>query len=517
MHLFLTHICIPHLLYIIKNDIMIVNMLVKLFLLQYMCHKNPWGGDYMENEKGHILLVDDDKAMTAMLKKILERKCRCCADTASSGMEAIQLISQNRYDAIVTDVRMPDIDGIELLRIAQKKDPSISIVVMTGYGTVDLAVTAVKSGAYDFIEKPFDNERIIISTQRAIEYTRLLRKHNDLIKQIDFSGDFHGFIGTSPPMQRVYELIERVAGTDVTVLIRGESGTGKELAARAIHNLSPRSGKKIVTVNCPALPANILESEMFGYRKGAFTGASRDKKGLFLSAHKSSILLDEIGDLPIELQTKLLRVLQEGEIRPLGQSANVKIDVRVIASTNQPLEEKIKSGDFREDLFYRLNVVTINMPALREIPEDIEKIARHFLDKYAAKYKEEGLAFSPSAMNYIINHSWPGNVRELQNAVKRAVILKKGKIIELEDIQPSSISSEEEETCNETSRVLHLPYKEAKQKVLMAFTTSYLNHVLKSTNGNVTAAAKKIGLERQALQRIIRRYGIKPANFRNKK
>ena len=386
---------------------------------------------------------------------------------------------------------------------------------MTGYGTVDMAVQAVKKGAYDFIEKPFDNERIILAVQRALEHTRLVRENTNLSKQVFSEGEFQNFIGASPPMQRVYELIKRVADTDVSVLIRGESGTGKELAARAVHNLSSRAEKEMITVNCPALPANILESEMFGYRKGAFTGALRDKKGLFLSAANSSILLDEIGDLPIELQTKLLRVLQEGEVRPLGQSSNIKIDVRVIASTNQPLEEKIKTGEFREDLFYRLNVVTINMPPLRELAEDIEKISKAFLEKYAMQYGEENLTFSSRAMNYILSYSWPGNVRELQNAVKRAVILKKGNIIELEDMQPSKFCTPEENRCSkEISSYLALPYKEAKEAVLTTFSTAYLNHILEDTKGNVTAAAKKSGIERQALQRIIRRYNINPEIFR---
>jgi DNA-binding NtrC family response regulator len=471
----------------------------------------------MQQHQVRVLIVDDDSAMTNMLKKVLERKCSCIADTAVSGHEAVKMLDRQGYDALLTDIRMPDIDGLELLDITIKKDKTLSVVIMTGYGTVDLAVTAVKKGAYDFIEKPFDNERIIIAVQRAMERTRLLRENASLSKQINIKGEFQNFIGSSKPMQHVYELIKRVADTDATVLIRGESGTGKELAAQALHNLSSRSDRKMVTVNCPALPANILESEMFGYRKGAFTGAARDKKGLFLTADNSSILLDEIGDLPIELQTKLLRVLQEGEVRPLGQSNNIKIDVRVIASTNQPLEEKIKAGEFREDLFYRLNVVTIKMPPLRELGEDIERIAGAFLERYSIQYNAKDLVFSPRTLKYMLSYNWPGNVRELQNAVKRAVILRTGNVIELEDMQPPKICiAEGEQCCKEIGQYLNLPYKDAKEAVITAFSTSYLTHILKATNGNVTAAAKTSGIERQALQRIIRRYNIKPAHFRKK-
>lgn len=473
----------------------------------------------MEKDTGRILIVDDDPEMLRMLKKVMERKSDFKIDTAKSGFEAAEIMDNCCYEVVITDIKMPDIDGIELLEIIKKKDKSLSIIMMTGFGTVDLAVEAVKKGAYDFFEKPFDNERIVLSVKRAFEHTRLLRENFDLNRKIEEDQiGFQGFIGNSPPLKKVCELIKQVADTDVTVLIRGESGTGKEVAARAIHELSSKSNKKMLTINCPALPENILESELFGYRKGAFTGATKDKKGLFISAHNSTILLDEIGDIPIPLQTKLLRVLQEGEVRPLGQNSNVKVDVRVIASTNQPLEEKIKTGEFREDLFYRLNVVSITMPPLRELSEDIGSIAKFFLEKYSQKYKKELLSFSREALNYIVTHHWPGNVRELQNVIKRAVVLVRNDLIELSDIQPATslLTPSIESSGHNVKKFFHLPYKNAKDEIVKSFAVSYISHALETTSGNVTAAARKSGIERQALQRLIRRYGIVPENFRQK-
>ncbi|MEW6595502.1 MAG: sigma-54 dependent transcriptional regulator [Thermodesulfobacteriota bacterium] len=458
--------------------------------------------------------MDDDADMLVMLTRLLRRKCDCQVEAARSGDRALALLPEWRPDVVVTDIKMPGLDGMELLARVKAFSPATSVIVMTGYGNVDLAVQALKKGAYDFIEKPFDQERIVHSLGRCLERVRLLRKNQQLQDLLAGKSSFSGFQGRSARMQEVFALIRKVADTDVTVLIRGESGTGKELAARALHAMSRRAGRPMVTVNCPALPEQILESELFGYARGAFTGALQDKKGLFLEADGSTLLLDEIGDLPLPLQTKLLRVLQEKEIMPLGQTRSLAVDVRVVASTNQDLETKISQGLFREDLFYRLNVVTMEMPPLRERPEDIPLLARHFLEEYAAEYDRGALALAPETEQLLLQRPWPGNVRELQNVVKRAVLLASGPAV-----MPADLGAAPAVGRSNGHPALpplhHLDYNSAKQEVLARFTRDYLAEALRRQQGNVTAAAQASGIGRQAFQRLLRRFGLAAESFRN--
>ena len=313
------------------------------------------------------------------------------------------------------------------------------------------------------------------------------------------------------------DLLRRLAPSRATVLIRGESGTGKELAARALHAMSKRAKLPMVTVNCPALPEHILESELFGYRKGAFTGADNDKEGLFLKASGSTILLDEIADIPVSIQTKLLRVLQEKEIQPLGQTKTYPVDVRILASTNQDLEAKIERGEFREDLFYRLNVMTVTMPSLSEMVNDIPLLAQHFLEMYSKEHERSDLKFAPDALQWLMRRSWKGNVRELENTINRAVLLCNGNKISPPDLMTDdgqsgngTGGSGENSTC-----FLHLPYKEAKGEVMNYFASTYLKNALTASKGNVSAAARKCGMERQAFQRLMRRHGIQSREFRS--
>ncbi len=460
-----------------------------------------------------VMIVDDEPDMLSMLRLVIEKKCHCDVISAPSGQIAMEQLTKCRPEVILSDIKMPELDGLELLEKIREHDRTISVVIMTGYGTIDMAVQALKNGAYDFLQKPFDKDHIVRVIRNGLERTALLRANYQLRERLSDLAKPEGFIGQSPALKRALDLLARVADTDATVLIRGESGTGKELAARALHKLSNRKKRPMITVNCPALPENVLESELFGYSKGAFTGATQEKKGLFLEAQGSTILLDEIADIPVSVQTKLLRVLQEKEIRPLGQNKTFTIDVRVVASTNQDLEAKIHAGEFREDLFYRLNVVTAVMPNLEEMKEDVPLLIHHFLAQFKRQYDREDLILSADLLQHLYQRKWPGNVRELQNNVKRIVLLAAGGRVDLADIIGTGDTNKE--PCLNTFENLYTSdYNDAKAEITRRFSTDYLSNLLTRHDGNVTKAAADCGLERQALQRIMRRYGIVSTDFK---
>ncbi len=459
-----------------------------------------------------VLIVDDDRDMLSMLERLIRKKFRCEVKTAPSGESAWGIIADWRPDMVLTDVKMPGMDGLALLAKIKEASPATAVIMMTGHGTVESAISALKNGAYDFIQKPFDNEHLLHTLRRCLERLCLLEKNRRLQSRLAGQEACPGFTGASPAIKEVSGLISRLADTDVTVLIRGESGTGKELAARALHGLSARHSHPMVIVNCPALPEQILESELFGYAKGAFSGATHDKKGLFLEADTSTILLDEIGDLPIALQTKLLRVLQEKEIMPLGQTKTIRVDVRVLASTNQDLEEKIRQGFFREDLFYRLNVVTITMPPLRNRAEDIPVLAHHFLATFAAEYDRQGLVFAPDALPALVKRTWKGNVRELQNVIKRAVLLAGDAPISARDLTEPGVEPSSPRPI--AGNPHGLPYNLAKQRLVEEFSAAYLAEALQQNSGNVTAAAQASGMNRQAFQKLLHRFGLAADAFR---
>ncbi|MCP4340665.1 MAG: sigma-54-dependent Fis family transcriptional regulator, partial [Desulfobulbaceae bacterium] len=468
-----------------------------------------------ETSRKMVMIVDDEPDMLSMLRLVIEKKCASDVISAPSGLVALEQLQEYRPDVILTDIKMPDLDGLELLKKIREHDQTISVVIMTGYGTIDMAVQALKNGAYDFLQKPFDKDHIVRVIRNGLERTALLRANYQLRERLINLAQPEGFIGQSPALKRVLDLLAKVADTDATVLIRGESGTGKEVAAQALHKLSNRKKRQMITVNCPALPENVLESELFGYSKGAFTGAMQEKKGLFLEAHGSTILLDEIADIPISVQTKLLRVLQEKEIQPLGQNKTIKVDVRVVASTNQDLETKIRAGEFREDLFYRLNVVTAVMPNLEEMKEDVPLLIHHFLAQFKQQYDREDLVLSADLLQYLYLKKWPGNVRELQNSVKRIVLLAAGERVEIADFTGSSDNNKQPEANNFES-LYTSGYNDAKAEIITRFSTSYLRNLLTKHGGNVTNAATDCCLERQALQRIMRRYGIISSDFKQK-
>ncbi len=474
----------------------------------------------MTNEVGkrmRLLIVDDEQDLLILLKKVLAKKCDCEISLAETGSKAQQLVQSWKPDVVLTDIIMPETDGLLLLDFIQNTDPTISTIIMTGYGTVEMAVKALKNGAYDFFEKPFDNDKISQVVKRAMERTKLLKENLRLQQQVINNCRSTQFIGKSKPLLQAVDLLTRFGKSDATLLIRGESGTGKEVAAHTVHLASKRAAKKMITVNCPALPEQILESELFGYCKGAFTGADNDKDGLFLEAEGSTILLDEIADIPVTLQTKLLRVLQEKEIQPLGQTKTIKIDVRVLASTNQNLEKKIEKGEFREDLYYRLNVMNVVLPSLRDMKEDIPLLAQHFLKMYAAEYEREDMSFSKEALQCLMKQSWRGNVREFQNVINRAVLLATDHILTKDDLKNSNGNG----TCANSKPQSSLaqsfhntPYKEAKEHLVSEFTVSYLSNGLHNSKGNVSAAAKASDMERQAFQRLMRKHSLLSATFK---
>jgi len=467
-----------------------------------------------------VLVVDDERDMRTFLAKMLAKKGGYLVATAVSAEEALEKVRTDPPDVVLTDIKMPGMDGLTFLREMGTIDSAVTTILMTGHGTIEMAVQALKDGAYDFVEKPFDNERILRAVGRAVERTRLVRENVQLQHRLSAQDSCHGFVGRSRRLLQTLELLRRVAQSSVTVLIRGESGTGKELAAKALHAFSPRAGRAMITVNCPALPEHILESELFGYRKGAFTGADRDKTGLFVEAEGSTIFLDEIADIPVSVQTKLLRVLQEKEVQPLGQNRTFGVDVRVIASTNQDLEAKIRRGEFREDLFYRLNVMTVTMPSLAALAGDIPLLAQHFLERYSREHGRENLEFSTEALQALMQHPWPGNIRELQNTVNRAVLLCEHAVIAVDDLweDPERTGPPSDDAtisaAIDAAASSQQSYQKAKNELLHRFNAAYLAQALKAAGGNVTAAARACGMERQAFQRLLRRHNIESRNFR---
>jgi DNA-binding NtrC family response regulator len=467
-----------------------------------------------------VLVVDDEPDMRMLLTRLLARKGGYEVQEAESGDGGLEIINRWLPDVVLSDVKMPGMDGVELFRRIKGIDPTITTIIMTGFATVEMAVEALKGGVYDFFQKPFDNDQILHAVSRAMERTWLLRENRRFQEMQAGPEDreFCGFVGNSPRLRQVEDLLRRLAPSDMTVLIRGESGTGKELAARALHAMSGRAARKMVTVNCPALPEHILESELFGYCRGAFTGADHDKVGLFVEANHSTILLDEIADIPVSIQTKLLRVLQEKEVQPLGQTRTLPVDVRVVASTNQDIEAKISRGEFREDLFYRLNVVTVTMPGLDAIRSDIPLLIHHFLRKYRREYERPDLEFSEEAIQTLLRRPWRGNVRELQNTINRAVLLGTGPRIEQRDLMLEvdlpPVEAGAGRAGLDIEHLRHLDYAGAKEAMLQAFTASYLHSALSRSKGNVSLAAKNCGMERQALQRLLRRYQISLEGYR---
>jgi len=445
----------------------------------------------MSKRPGKILVVDDDKVVLRAVTEILQREgyTVVAIDDAVEGLAASK---DPTVDVAVLDIRMPHLSGMDLLRAIKQARPDVEVVMMTAFATVETAVEAVKAGAYDYLTKPFANiDEVSLTVAKALE-----RKQ------------FEDLIGQSSHMRAVFKLVETVSYSSATVLIQGESGTGKELVARAIHYRSPRKDKPFIAVNCSALTDTLLESELFGHVKGSFTGATANKKGLFEAADGGTIFLDEIGDVPPATQVRLLRVLQEGEVKRVGANETIKVDVRVIAASNVDLARAKDQGKFREDLFYRLNVITVALPPLRDRPEDVPLLAGHFLRMYAGKMGKKVTGIAPQAMEALVCHRWMGNVRELENVVERAVVLTSREVVDVEDLPQQLRESPGGGGDVEVLSLAHLPYAEAKRLAMRAFERRYLSALLEKSGHNVSSAARAAGVDRSNFRRLLKQYEV---------
>jgi DNA-binding NtrC family response regulator len=448
-----------------------------------------------------ILIVDDKSSMRKVLRQTLEGDPHQILE-AEDGEKALDIVKTKHVDVIITDIKMPKVDGMTLLRMIKELDSEIVVIIMTAYGTIETAVEAMKLGAYDYITKPFSTEQVKLTVEKAVERQKLVYENKYLREKLNDQYNYKRIVGNSPSMQPVYELIDKVAPTDTAVLIRGDSGTGKELVAHAIHFNSRRKDKPFIKVNCAVLAEGVLESELFGHERGSFTGAAGKRIGRFELASGGSIFLDEIGDISLATQVKLLRVLQEKEFERVGGTDNIRADVRVIAATNKNLEEGIKKGQFREDLFFRLNVVPIIVPPLRERREDIERLAMHFLNRYGLEANKKINKIDKKALDLLTRYSWPGNVRELENAVQRAVVLSDGDTIYPSNLPLDIQSFQKDETVHYLGENASLTEKvENYEKELILKSMEKASHVQ-------TKAAKLLDINRTALIYKLKKYGL---------
>jgi len=455
-----------------------------------------------------ILIVDDEPEMLSACTKILKAFGHQPIPVQSGDL-AIQLLQEDEYDLVLCDLLMPDTDGMQVLQAVQKYSPHIPVIIFTAYGTIDRAVSVMKEGAFDFIEKPFDADHLKVILDKGLRQRNLVRERDNLLSQLEDKYSFDNIIGKSLVMQNVFNMVESVSLSDSNVLISGESGTGKELIARSIHTRSKRKMKPFVPVNCSAFPENLFEAELFGYEKGAFTGAAKSKIGLLEYGHTGTVFLDEVCELPTTLQTKLLRVLQNQQLRHIGGNELIQIDIRLLSATNRDLQNALQGGHIREDFYYRLNVINIHLPPLRERKEDIRLLAEYFLQKILKSSPKEIDEFNDQVMNQFEKYNWPGNVRELENIVERAVTLAKGKTISLAEL-PSELQSNKKKEFS----FAELSLSEAKQKAIDDIEEKYLLFLLRKHEGHVTKIANEAGMTRRNIHRLLKRHSIDPNIWR---
>jgi DNA-binding NtrC family response regulator len=457
-----------------------------------------------------ILVVEDEKAIQLALSGLLRRQ-GFEVEVAGSGDEALAKLEGSEFDLVLTDLalgRGPS--GMDVLRAAKTRRAETVVVMITAHGSEKIAVEAMKAGAEDYVPKPFDNDEIRLVVQRALERTRREREHRMLLEQVQRQYGFENLIGSGPAMRRVFDTLQRVAETDLTVLVRGESGTGKELVAQALHARSPRRGRPFVAVNCAAISRELVESELFGHEKGAFTGADARRQGRFEVADGGTIFLDEIGDMPVETQAKVLRVLQERSFERVGGTRPIQVDVRVVAATHRNLEEEVAHGRFREDLYYRLKVVEIELPPLRERPEDIPALAHRFLERVTERLSLDKKRLSEAALARLARHGWPGNVRELQNAIEQAAVLASGPDIEAEDLNLPEGPVAPLRSAVPTGES---SFAEAKRHAVVSFERDWLLAALRRHRGNISRTAEAIGMVRQSLQQKIRELDLRSEDW----
>lgn len=461
-------------------------------------------------DRPSVLVVDDKENMRHLFTRILGDAYR--VRTVEDGSRALALIQTQSFDVVVTDIRMPGADGFEVLKAVKQHTPDTEVVMMTAYASVPKAVEAIKEGAYDYLPKPFDPDEASLVVARALERKRLKEQAASLRRELDSRYGFQNIIGKSPPMRALYSLLERAAELDITVLITGETGTGKELVARAIHHQGPRKDRPFIAVNCGALPSELIESELFGHVRGAFTGATETKPGLFEAASGGTIFLDEIGELPLAVQVKLNRTLQDKEVRRVGDAATRRIDARVITATHRELQSEVAAGRFREDLYYRLNVFPVHLPPLRERREDLPLLAMHFLQKAAKTYRQPVDGFEPDALRALTGYNWPGNVRQLENAIERAVAIATGPRVDM-DALPQEITGSQQGALP-ADLLVKMPFRKAVDLARDRASRDYLVTLLRDLGGNVTRAAERAGMERESLHRLLKRYGLRSDDFK---
>ncbi len=472
-------------------------------------------------QSGSILIVDDEESLRSVMEIMLTKEGHSVT-TRSSGNEALEAMREKVFDLVVTDMMMPKMSGLELLSKSKEINGDQEFIVMTAFGSMDSAIEAMKLGAADYITKPFNVDQVKLAVEKALDKRRLVKENTSLRKELGRDVTFENIIGASDSLKRVIDLARKVSESDSTVLIRGESGVGKDLLARAIHNSSPRVNGAFVTLNCAAIPESLLESELFGHKKGSFTGAIRDKQGLFQSASGGTMFLDEIGNISHAMQVKLLRVLQDKMVTPVGETAPVKVDVRLIAATNANLEEDVKAGTFRADLYYRLNVIQLEIPSMRERPEDILLLADKFVKQYSERLRKPLRNFSPDAREVMLAYSWPGNVRELENSIERAVLLSKSDTILPEDLPACLVEAKSDatlnlansqidsETGNSNRNVIGAGVDENSETLtptLQSIEKAYIHYIMAENNGNKSRAAKALGIDSSTLYRKLERYG----------
>ena len=458
-------------------------------------------------DKAQLLVVDDEPAARYGIKKALT-PFKLSVQEASEGKQALEMISQLNPDLVILDINLPGMDGLAVLTEATQLNHSPLVIVITAYGSEKIAVEAMKRGAYDYIAKPFEIEDLRLTVARALEKLQLKEENLQLRTELEKRSGIGRILGQSAAMRKVFDLIEKVSKSDITVLIQGESGNGKEFVAREIHHRSSRFRKAFITMNCAALPENLIESELFGHEKGAFTGAVKQRKGKFEIAHEGTIFLDEIGDMSLNTQSKVLRVLQEKKFERLGGNETLEVDARIISATHKDLLTEMEKGNFRQDLYYRLKVIDITIPPLRERREDIPILVEHYIKEFAERHNKKVQGIDPDALKQIMEFHWPGNVRQLVNILERAVVLAARPILRIEDL-PEDLNIRSGFSEGFLDELMHLPFKEAKERITTHFMKEYLTRKLHNNQGNISHTAAELGIHRQSLQMMLRRLGIK--------